>query len=406
MSIELNKIIYNLSALADLGHEVTSATQFNTKIRSMLYVIMGTFVSVRGAVLFYRKDHRRLVTLTRKGFDGSWAPEKPVSAEQIRNLGKNEAYTLGNGDAPQLMKQWFDQLRSMGAEILVPLWTKDRFVGALVLSAKLGAEKYGPDDFELLKVIAHQMAITLNNHELFLDLAAQVEKNRRLYDEMRRIYHDTIQAFAAAIDAKDEYTKNHSYRVAKYVVAIGRELQWDEQEIEGLYIAGLLHDVGKIILSDEVLKKKRSLSDVEAEEVRLHSKLSFDIISKINFPWKNIVNTVRHHHERLDGNGYPDALSDDELTDAEKALILADSFDAMTTDRPYRKRLSLKQALDELTRHRGTQFDGKILAAFCRVLEKEINGELPQPDILPHLDETFDASIITALLEAIRVDLL
>ena len=405
MNLELKKVLYNMAALADLGHEVTSADHFQTKIRSVLYLIMGTFIAVKGAILFYTKEKSALLTLTEKGFNGDWPETLPLAQSEIQALEKNQPYSLGNGGPPPLAADWIEDLRRAGAVILVPLWTRDRFVGALLLSDKFGSESYTEEDYDLLRVIAQQIAITLHNHELFLDLAAQVEENRKLYDQMRQIYHDTIQAFAAAIDAKDVYTKNHSSRVARYVVAIGRELGWSKQEVEGLYIAGLLHDVGKIILRDDVLNKRAALSSAELSEVKRHSVLSFDIISKINFPWTNIVNTVRHHHERLDGNGYPDALQGNELSAAEKILILADSFDAMTTDRPYRKRMDLKTALEELTRNIHTQFDPLIMGAFCRVLEKEIDGQLPNPDILPHLERNFDPSIISTLLRAIRAEL-
>jgi len=256
-----------------------------------------------------------------------------------------------------------------------------------------------------MKAVANQIAITINNHSLFVNLSEQLGKNRQLYEEMRRIYHDTIQAFAAAIDAKDVYTKNHSQRVARYAVAIARELGWNELDVEGIYIAGFLHDVGKIVISSEVLNKKDSLTEKELEELRQHPVLSSHIISKIKFPWRDVVRNIRHHHERMDGTGYPAALAGEDISEGAKVLTLADSFDAMTTDRPYRGKKDLKEALEELKNCLGTQFDSRIVAAFCRVLEKEIKGKLPEPNILPHLDEDFDPSIITALLEALIEEL-
>ena len=405
MSLELKRVLFNISSLGDLGQEVTSENNFSIQIRSVLYVIMGTFLAVKGAILFFEKEKGLLSPLTQKGFDNELPFNLPIGLEWVGNLEKNRAYILGNGNIPDIPKTHLDTLHSAGAELFVPLWTRDEFVGALVLSKKFSAEPYTIEDFELLKVISNQIAITLNNHALFIDLAAQLEENRRLYEEMRLIYHDTIQAFAAAIDAKDAYTKHHSYRVAKYVVAIARELGWDEEDIEGMYIAGLLHDVGKIILRDDVLNKKSPLSKEEKEELRKHSSISYDIISKIKFPWKDVVRTVRHHHERLDGNGYPDAINAGDLSDGEKILTLADAFDAMTTDRPYRKRMSLENALEELKRCVRTQFDPKIMGAFCKVLEREINSELASPDILPHIDKNFDPSIINSILKVIIEEL-
>ncbi|MFH1481579.1 MAG: HD domain-containing phosphohydrolase [Pseudomonadota bacterium] len=405
MSLELKRVLFNISSLGDLGQEVTSENNFSIQIRSVLYVIMGTFLAVKGAILFFEKEKGLLSPLTQKGFDSELPFNLPIGLEWVGNLERNRAYILGNGNIPDIPKTHLDTLHNAGAELFVPLWTRDEFVGALVLSKKFSAEPYTSEDFELLKVISNQIAITLNNHALFIDLAAQLEENRRLYEEMRLIYHDTIQAFAAAIDAKDAYTKHHSYRVAKYVVAIARELGWEEEDIEGMYIAGLLHDVGKIILRDEVLNKKSPLSKQEREELRKHSSISYDIISKIKFPWKDVVSVVRHHHERVDGNGYPDAINSKDLSNGEKILTLADAFDAMTTDRPYRQRMSLENALEELKRCVGTQFDPKIMGSFCKVLEREINSELPSPDILPHIDKNFDPSIINSLLRVIIEEL-
>jgi putative nucleotidyltransferase with HDIG domain len=288
-----------------------------------------------------------------------------------------------------------------GAEILTTLWVRDQFNGAVLLGSKVTAGPYTSDDLELLKVIANQIAITLNNHSLFMDLSEQLDENRKLYEEMRRIYHDTLQAFAAAIDAKDVYTKHHSQRVAKYSVAIARELGWNEHDIEGIYVAGYLHDVGKLAISNELLNKKNPFTPEELAEIKQHSVLSHKIISKINFPWKDVEKIIRHHHEKLDGTGYPDALSQKDLSDGVRILTLADSFDAMTSHRAYREKMDLKAALDELKKCLDTQFDNKIMLAFCRVLDKEIKGELPDPDILPHLDRGSDLSVISSMLEGI-----
>lgn len=289
--------------------------------------------------------------------------------------------------------------------MITPLWVKNDFIGLIILGKKFTAEPYTPEDFEILGVIAPQIAITLKNHALFLNISEQLEENRRVYEEMRRIYHDTLQAFAAAIDAKDVYTKRHSQRVAKYSVAIARELGWNEHDIEGIYVAGFLHDVGKLAISNELLNKKTPFTPEEIEEVRKHSLVSYKIISQIKFPWKDIEKIIKHHHERLDGTGYPDALKSEELSEGVKILALADSFDAMTSERVYRKKMDVRKALAELKTCLHRQFDDRVLLAFCRVLDKEIRGELPEPDILPHLDKGSDLSVISALLEGLIQEL-
>jgi len=401
MNTELKRALYNISSLANLGHEVASSDNFTVKVQSLLYVIMGTFLSGKGAIFLYERSTGLIVPVAHKGIDDTGYLELAVSPETLLLMKKNEPC----GDTAELPLPFRNMLSRTGTAIFVPLWVRDEFIGAIILGRKFSSEPYSTDDHELLRIIAIQIAVTLNNNALFTRLSEQLEKNRRLYEEMRRIYHDTIQAFAAAIDAKDGYTKRHSQRVAKYSVAIARELGWNESDTEGIYIAGFLHDVGKIIINGELLNKKGPLTEKEMFELRNHSLLSYNIISKIKFPWKDVVGMIRHHHERFDGMGYPDAVTGDNLSEGARILALADSFDAMTSNRPYRNGMDLKGALEELRKCRDVQFDGKVVAALCRVLEKEISGELPAPDILPHLDRNFDPSLITELIEALTEEL-
>jgi putative nucleotidyltransferase with HDIG domain len=393
MSIELKKALYNISALADLGQEITSANNFHEKIKSVFYVITGTFLANKGAILFYDKSENKLNTLTQKGF----SPDEldRVYPAELMSLGKNKPCLMGDDPV----------LTVAGAEILVPLWVRDEFIGVLLLSGKLTEGPYTPEELELLNVIANQIAVALNNHSLFMDLSDKLEENRRLYEEMRHIYHGTLQAFAAAIDAKDAYTQNHSYRVAKYSAAIARELGWNEHDIEGMYVAGYLHDVGKLAISNDLLNKVTPFTQEEREEIRKHSTTSHNITAKIRFPWKNVEDMVWHHHERLDGRGYPEALAQESLSDGVRILSLADSFDAMTSQRPYRKKMDVQSAIVELRKCLDSQFDNKIMLVFCKVLEKEIKGELSDPDILPHLDRNSDLSVISSLLDGLIVEL-
>jgi putative nucleotidyltransferase with HDIG domain len=393
MSTELKKALYNLSALADLGQEITSESAFQEKMQAAFYVITGTFLANRGAILSYDPSTKKLDALTKKGFEPT--DLEPLAPEKLVLLGKNEPCLIK--DAPSLAVT--------GAEVLVPLWVRDQFIGALLLGGKLTAGPYTPEDLELLKIIATQMAITLNHHSLFMDLSDKLDENHRLYEEMRRIYHGTIQAFAAAIDAKDAYTQNHSHRVAKYSSAIARELGWSEHDIEGIYVAGYLHDVGKLAISNDLLNKVAPFTPEEIAEIRKHSTLSHNIAAKIKFPWKNVEDMVWHHHERLDGHGYPDSLMREDLSDGVRIITLADSFDAMTSKRPYREKMDVQSALTELRKCLYSQFDNKIMLVLCKVLDKEIKGELPEPEILPNLDKNSDLTIISSLLEGIIAEL-
>lgn len=414
MDSKFKRLLYNFAALGDLGQEITSSHEFEPKMRTALHVIMGTFLNGSGAIYSSNRKGEGLATGDGKGGKMELVPIA------VKGFGSDDGDDLprtlpldGLSEAPELIAPGpitsetpaLEGLRAAGAEVFAPLVARDKLVGVLVLGGKFNSEPYCAEDFELLGVIASQVAITLHNHTLFLRLTEKLDENRRLYEEMRLIYHDTIQAFATAIDAKDVYTKQHSYRVASYSVAIARELGWSENDIEGIYIAGLLHDVGKIVLRDDILNKQAPLTESEIKEIKKHPNLSYEILSKIKFPWKDVVDIIRHHHERPDGTGYPDSLNDSTLSDGAKVLSLADSFDAMTTDRPYRKKMDLEAALMELKENLISQFDSRIAGAFVQVLEREISNGLDSPEILPHLATDFDPTVIHVMLKAIKEEL-
>jgi putative nucleotidyltransferase with HDIG domain len=386
-NLHLKRLMFSLGSLIDLGQEATSSKDLSAKMKAALFVITGTLSVPTAALFLYHPIRKDLDLLVGKGYrDRNFQKSRLVALPQhIRQFKMNDAHTLSDMVDTPFYKQNRDAFTKLKAKVFLPLFAKEEFVGAITLGHKLGGVPYRQGEQDILRIIAHQMAITLHNAQLFLELAKKVVENKKLYRNMQRIYHDTIQAFAAAIDAKDGYTKDHSYRVASYAVAIAKELGWKKKDMEGIYIAGLLHDIGKIIIDTRVIRKGGRLTDVEVNEIRKHPKISYDILSKVKFPWKNIDYFVRHHHERMDGNGYPDALRAAELSEGVKILTLVDAFDAMTTDRPYRDKMGLDQTFEEVMKCCGTQFDERITKTFFNMLLRELSGEVKRPRILPHL---------------------
>jgi len=399
----LKRLMFSMASLVDLGQEATSSKELAEKLKSSLYVVTGMFSVPTAALFVYRPQQKLLDLLAVKGHKESVRTETKLSlaAGHIHSFRPNDPHPLremSEGPFYERNKAAFLKLQTT---IFIPLFAKDEFVGAIALGKKLGGAPFRQGEKDILRVIAHQMAITLYNAALFSELTKKAAENKRLYESMRRIYHDTIQAFSAAIDAKDGYTKDHSYRVACYAVAIARELGWKKKDVEGIYVAGLLHDIGKIIIDTKVIKKGKELTSLEISEIQKHPQISYDILSKIKFPWKNIEQFVLHHHERLDGKGYPDSLVATELSDGVKILVLVDAFDAMTTDRPYRDKLGLDEAFREVIKCGGTQFDEKITRTFFALLQRELNGEVKDPQILPHLQNlNLDVSRFKALESA------
>jgi putative nucleotidyltransferase with HDIG domain len=191
-----------------------------------------------------------------------------------------------------------------------------------------------------------------------------------LYTRMRKVYLDTIRALAAAIDAKDPYTKGHSERVAETSVGLAQELDLSDKEIENIEYTALLHDIGKIGISDNILGKNSSLTDKEFDKIKEHPVMGAKIVEPVDF-LKNSYEAIYHHHEKYNGKGYPDGLKEEDIPLSARIIAVADAYDAMGSDRPYRKKLSKDKILRELKDQAGKQFDPGIVKALISVLDRE-----------------------------------
>lgn len=189
----------------------------------------------------------------------------------------------------------------------------------------------------------------------------------KLYIEMRNLYISTIQALNKTVEAKDPYTSGHANRVEKFAVELATAYQLPFESIENIKTASILHDIGKIGINDAILNKTTRLTNEEYSEIMRHPSIGAEIISKVDF-LKDITTIVKHHHERYDGHGYPDGLVGDQIPIEACVLTIADSYDAMTSDRPYRKALTPEEAFEELKKNSGTQFHPGLVDAFIKMM--------------------------------------
>jgi len=190
-------------------------------------------------------------------------------------------------------------------------------------------------------------------------------KQRKAQDALKRSFYQTLEALARALEARDPYTEGHTQRTARYAVAIARELGLDEPARTTIEQAGLLHDLGKIATPDAILRKEGPLTPAERTEMLRHPAAGSRILSGVEFLSGAAV-LVRSHHENYDGTGYPDGLAGGAIPLGARVLAAADTLDAMTTDRPYRKGLSFAEAQRELERGAGSQFDPAVVTALKR----------------------------------------
>ncbi len=236
-----------------------------------------------------------------------------------------------------------------------PVIVKGEVVGVLNVNNKLDGTEFTEDELELLNTLAGQTAVSLENARLYLDL--------------QKSYFDTIRALVNAIEAKDKYTRGHSERVTCYSLEMGKKLNLSTKRLEILQHAAILHDIGKIGTDLNILHKSGFLTDEEYEVVKEHPLIGSQILEPISF-LQDVKSIITEHHERFDGKGYPDGKKGEELSLEARIIAIADAFDAMISDRPYRKALKVEDALQEIQRCAGTQFDPKLVEIFINVIKE------------------------------------
>jgi len=261
-----------------------------------------------------------------------------------------------------LLKGALYQLEIFDAILCVPSYFQNKLLGLLLLGKKNSGKDFKPDEIDFFAALASDVAMAIRNAELFKDLQLELEKKHRLF------LHTTI-ALAAAIDAKDHYTHGHTSRVTTLSLEIAKRLAaekkegFDEKFLEHLHIAGLLHDIGKIGIPESILNKNGPLDDKEAARIKEHPIIGATILNPIK-ELEDAILGVKYHHEKFDGSGYPEGLKGRNIPLIASIISVADTFDAMTTDRPYRRGLSKDEAMAEINRVSGKQLDPEIVSAF------------------------------------------
>ena len=264
------------------------------------------------------------------------------------NNGK-EALLDSEVDSP-LKYDWPERIRNI---IAVPLYGNEKITGTMVATNRLDKADFDSTDVKLFTSVANECAVFV--------------ENGRLFKELEELLIGSLRALTSSIDAKDEYTRGHSERVAfisRWVAErLAEKEELGKEQISKIYLAGLLHDIGKIGVDESVLRKAGSLNEYEFKQIKAHPSIGAGILSGIK-QMADIVPGILSHHERPDGKGYPRGLTDGQIPLTGKIVMLADSFDAMTSKRTYREALSIEQALEEIEKGLGSQFDERVGRVF------------------------------------------
>jgi len=337
-------------------HSVLSAATRSLDLPEVLIVVLGELDELLGtkssAAFVIDPDTKRFRLVAQHRMpeeflrDVTREPEAAGSFKQVLESGRGMIIHEPMED---------ERLATLGSDVpcmvAFPMKSSNEVVG-LIVGVCDKSKEIDNNMWNLLDSIGEEMGV--------------IVENAHLYENLRLAYLSTIRALAEAVDAKDSYTRGHSERVSAYAVAIARKLGLKDEFVDRIRDAGYLHDIGKIGTPDAVLTKRGILTSEEMATMRLHPGASQKILSPARLP-EEIKLMIRHHHEHFDGTGYPDGLKGDGIPLGSRILAVADAYEAMTADRPYRQCLTIDEAIAELKRCTAVQFDPQIVEAFLTV---------------------------------------
>ncbi len=374
---ERTKLIHAFGALAELGQEVANKNNFQETIRTSLHLISGALGIMRGGVARYSRFGHEMNMLAVRSLGDDFPLSLSLCLEDERQFLANGLNAIETAEARVLpFFQVYDTSFSRRRiEIFVPLVIRDEIVGAVFLGEKATGLPYSSYEKQIICAMGRHIGVAIAQRNLMAEIERHAEENRRLFEDLRTTYNDTVKAFAAAIDCKDKYTEGHSVRVGRYSEIIAAELDWGNDEVEGAATAGYLHDVGKLTVERKIINAPYRINAKESAELNKHPSIGFEILQPIHHPYTDVPLAAKYHHERIDGRGYPDGLYDRDIPYIAKIVNLADAFDAMTTDRPYKARRPAGDVIEDMRRNAGKQFAPELVTAFMRGMLKELTGE-------------------------------
>jgi HD-GYP domain-containing protein (c-di-GMP phosphodiesterase class II) len=348
---ELKKSKDQLSVLYQISRTISSTLKLDDILQTILDFSIKISAAGRGSIMLL--DKKKRIFFIKIPYDKSEKNiDKITFAENENTIGwvvRNKKFLYiedlendKNFSKIKLIRRRIKQL------LIIPIIVEDKVIGVI----NLENTSLNSDTIDLLRSFSEGAAIAINN--------------ARLYQKIQDSYFEITKALAQAIEAKDPYTHGHSARVVELTALIAQKLDLPEEEKELLKYAAMLHDIGKIGVRGIVLNNSKSLTVKEYDEIKKHPLVGESIIQPIEL-LQPIRPLIRHHHEWFNGKGYPDGLSGENIPLGARILAVADAYDAMKSDRPYRKALTEETAIRELKRGSGTQFDPKIVEIFSEI---------------------------------------
>jgi putative nucleotidyltransferase with HDIG domain len=349
----LTKKVLELATLYEMSRALGSTLDLDVLLDSVLDSAMRIFNVDSGYVMLRDKASGGLELRAWRGTAQTRPDDKAVRSSMSDWVVRQGRPLIFNPPQDERSEEHVDSVTGALAALCVPLVSNEGVIGSICVGSRDRVFRFSSDDVRLLSTIANHVTIAIGNIELFLSL--------------QEAYLATVRSLAAAVDAKDPFTRGHSDRVALYAKAIAEKLELSGEQCTALEMAAYLHDIGKIGIREAILLKPGKLDAEEMGQMRHHPLIGANILRPVAFPWP-IAPVVRHHHEHFDGRGYPAGLKGEEIPLLARILTVADAYEAMTSDRPYRRGRTQDEAIEELHRCEDAHFDKRIVAAFIAAI--------------------------------------
>lgn len=344
---ELSDAYEELSILYNLSQTFTGLTidQICNKLLDEIQTMFGVKTA---AIMLLDEENDELYTAVSTG---KWPPE------QTFKKGNNTAWNALKKNRPEIFSykknsRHKNTFQELDAVLICPLIGKKKIMGAIATGKKLSGQDFYSSDMKFLMAVATQAALAI--------------ETASLYTDMENFFFGTVMAFVKAIESRSHWTSGHSERVTKYGLAITKEMGMDKNFMERLRICALLHDIGKIATPVELLDKRNALTRDELIEIEQHPLTGYVILSDLK-PFRDITDGIKYHHEKWNGNGVHEKLKGEEIPIMSRIIAVADAFDAMTSDRPYRKKMNFSGVIEEIETNAGKQFDPDVVRAFLKI---------------------------------------
>jgi len=343
----------NFRLLLEAGQIINSTLNIDEVLNLVMDKVIELMGAERGFIMLL-EENGDLKLRTARGVDKTTIDSEDftVSLSSIKSVARGgEPIFCANTELdPKLRRRASINLHSIRFILCLPIKFREKITGVIYVDNRVSTGRYFEERHkELLEGLANQSAIAI--------------ENAKLYEKIQKSYLDVIRALANAIEAKNPYTRGHSDRVTRLAVETGRAMNLSAEQLKEIEMAGILHDVGKIGVEEAVLNKPGRLTNEEFEKMMEHPRKGSEILQTIDLP-QSVKDAVLHHQEKFDGTGYPDCLDEAKIPLYARIIAVCDSYDAMTSDRVYRKGMGKEYAITELKKFSGTQFDPKIVDAF------------------------------------------